>query len=231
MYKPIFESFVVDEGNREAFDLARKAAAGAIHRLHIVGDAGAGKTHLLYAITGASADSIVRPCAGYVDTVTDSIRFDKLASLRESIRSAPLLLIDDIHELEGKERIQAETVAIIESRTLPIFVTSERIEDLAKLGPKLARLLSRFITVRMQPVRLHILDEIVRRFAATYDLSLTDTEVETIRASGISDMGVLTAALARIAHAPDRSTLDIALEDARTPEAAVRRAQQRGAGI
>lgn len=123
-----FDSFVIDDENRMAHAAAREAARGMAigNPVYIWGPSGCGKTHLLHAAaharieaaqkgeaTGArvlmiSADALV---SAYMGAYQDKT----VRELKRFLRSADMLLIDDVHFLKGREGSQEEVLNIIDT--------------------------------------------------------------------------------------------------------------------
>lgn len=112
-----FDSFVVGESNQFCYNTSRAVAEkpGAIaNPLFIYGDVGLGKTHLLHAIgnyvTATRPDLVVvhRHAAAFVNEMMNYIREGRIVDFRNKYLHADLFLIDDIHNLRGKEGTQTE---------------------------------------------------------------------------------------------------------------------------
>jgi chromosomal replication initiator protein len=108
-----FDSFVVGEENRLAYDSARKAALepGALTPLVIFGTSGLGKTHLLNAIGHeAYADGksvIYAPAERFGNDYVRGLK-DGPERFRARYRNCDVLLLDDVQFFEGKEKFQTE---------------------------------------------------------------------------------------------------------------------------
>jgi chromosomal replication initiator protein len=111
-----FDSFIVGSSNNfaHAASLAvAQAPARAYNPLFIYGGVGLGKTHLMQAI-GHHVMSTSRTTVSYLSSEAftneyiDALQSRALVQFRKKYRSVDLLLIDDIHFLAGKERLQEE---------------------------------------------------------------------------------------------------------------------------
>jgi chromosomal replication initiator protein len=112
-----FASFVVDDSNRLALTAAQSLAAEKapmFNPLFIHGATGLGKTHLLHAIAGAFAQhspgkSILYMSAErFMMEFVNAIRANDTMAFKARLRSARLLLIDDIQFIAGKGPTQEE---------------------------------------------------------------------------------------------------------------------------
>jgi chromosomal replication initiator protein len=109
-----FESFVVGDENRLAFEAARKTPLqpGVMNPLTIFGGSGLGKTHLLQAIGHASYELglsvIYAPAERFGNDYVRALGNGGLDQFRRRYRSADVLLVDDVQFFEGKEKFQEE---------------------------------------------------------------------------------------------------------------------------
>lgn len=112
-----FDRFVVDASNRVAFNAARALAEPGVPRfspLFLHSGTGQGKTHLMHAIGAAYLDAV--PGARVLLMSAERFMFDFVSALRNRdthafktrLRSADLLLIDDLQFIAGKDSTQEE---------------------------------------------------------------------------------------------------------------------------
>ena len=114
--KNTFESFVV--GNNQLAHAAAVAVAQnpgrSYNPLFLIGGVGLGKTHLLHAIGQYVTSNRRSAKVAYVSTerftneFIDALQNSRVMRFRKKFRETDVLLIDDIHFLSGKERIQEE---------------------------------------------------------------------------------------------------------------------------
>jgi chromosomal replication initiator protein len=114
--KNTFESFVV--GNNQLAHAAAVAVAQnpgrSYNPLFLIGGVGLGKTHLLHAIGQYVTGNRRSAKVAYVSTerftneFIDALQNSRVMRFRKKFRETDVLLIDDIHFLSGKERIQEE---------------------------------------------------------------------------------------------------------------------------
>ena len=112
-----FDRFVVDAANRVAFNAARVLAEPGVPRfspLFLHSGTGQGKTHLMHAIGHAFLSE--HPDATVLCMSAERFMFDFVSALRardthtfkQRLRSADLLLIDDLQFIAGKDSTQEE---------------------------------------------------------------------------------------------------------------------------
>jgi chromosomal replication initiator protein len=112
-----FDRFVVDASNHVAFNAARLMAEDGAPRfspLFLHAATGQGKTHLMHAI--AHAFLAARPDARVLCMSAERFMFDFVSAMRARdtfafktrLRSADLLLIDDLQFIAGKDSTQEE---------------------------------------------------------------------------------------------------------------------------
>ena len=152
--KNTFENFVVGDGNQLAHAacvaIANKPGR-AYNPLFLYGDTGLGKTHLMHAVAHSILHNNPKARVAYVSSekftneFIHAIQENSLIQFRRRYRNVDVLLIDDIHFLSGKERIQEEffhTFNELFESGRQLFLTSDRpAGEIARLEN---RLVSRF---------------------------------------------------------------------------------------
>jgi len=112
-----FDRFVVGNNNQLAVAACRAVAekpARMYNPLFVYGGVGLGKTHLMHAIGNYLQQHAPQTHIAYVPTeqftneLVTSIQEGATPGFRRRYRHIDLLLVDDIHFLEGKERTQEE---------------------------------------------------------------------------------------------------------------------------
>lgn len=148
------DSFVVGPSNNFSHAAAMAVAdapARAYNPLFIYGGTGLGKTHLMQAIghtvlaNGKARNICYVTCEALLNAYIDALGKRSLPEFRRLYRTADLLLIDDIHFLAGKDRIQEEffhTFNALFDAHKQIIMTSDR--PAAEISGLEQRLVSRF---------------------------------------------------------------------------------------
>jgi len=173
--KFLFDEFIVGPSNSfaHAASLAvAQAPARAYNPLFIYGDTGLGKTHIMQAI-GHHVLSTSRATVAYLSSEAllneyiEALSKRSLVQFRKKYRSTDLLLIDDIHFLAGKERIQEEffhTFNALFDAHKQIVMTSDR--PASEIAGLEHRLVSRFewgLVTELEPPDLETRIAILRR--------------------------------------------------------------------
>jgi chromosomal replication initiator protein len=209
--KYTFDTFVIGAGNRfaHAAALAVSETPGVVYNpLFIYGGVGLGKTHLLHAVGQyvEDQDPSMRvkyvTCENFTNDFINSVRDNAPLGFQKRYRENDLLLIDDIHFLEGKVETQEaffHTFNALYEENKQIVITSDRHP---KYIPTLEnRLVSRFewgLVTDIQPPDLETRIAILRKKALMDQLEVDD-EVLTFIASKVStNIRELEGALVRI---------------------------------
>lgn len=133
-----FDRFVVDQSNKVAFNAAKALAEPGPVRfspLFLHSGTGQGKTHLMHAI--GHAFMAAEPGARVIAMSAERFMYDFVAALRardtfafkKRLRSADLLLIDDLQFIAGKDATQEEffhTVNEIMSAGKRLVISADR---------------------------------------------------------------------------------------------------------
>ena len=170
-----FDSFIVGKANEVAATAARTLATAesvAFNPLFLHGGTGRGKTHLLHAIGQAFLSA--RPAARVVSMSAEKFMVEFVRAIRENdtigfkgrLRSADLLLIDDVQFIAGKDSTQEEffhTMNEIIGAGRRLVITSDRApQDLDGIAPRILSRLSWGLVADINPaeyeLRLNIID-------------------------------------------------------------------------
>ncbi|MBH54355.1 MAG: chromosomal replication initiator protein DnaA [Opitutaceae bacterium] len=210
--KNTFENFVVGQNNNLAHAAAVAIAtspAKAYNPLFIYSDTGLGKTHLMHAVGHFILKHNRLAKVAYVSTekftneFIRAIQENTLVKFRRRYRSVDVLLIDDIHFLSRKERIQEEffhTFNDLFESGKQIFLTSDRpASEISKLE---SRLVSRFqwgLVSDMQAPDLETRVAILSNKANSLGMQLPEDVLQFIAEKVSRNIRRLEGALTRVA--------------------------------
>ncbi|QXE87356.1 ATP-binding protein [Geomonas nitrogeniifigens] len=188
-----FENFGVLDCNRFAVSCALAIAngiEGPQQSLLVHGGPGLGKTHLVNAIRHrleqTAPDVCIRHMSGgsFLEEMIQALRRKKMASFRQDLLRADLLLFDDIDVLEGREASQEEftnTLEALASGGKPVVLTCARpLEQFAVLNPRLISRLKGMINIRLEPPAREDLPSLLKRLAEKLEVLLPAAALEAI---------------------------------------------------
>jgi chromosomal replication initiator protein len=224
-----FERFVVGANNQLASAACSAVAdkpARMYNPLFLYGGVGLGKTHLMHAIgnqlLAQNPDSRISYISSekFTNELVGSIREGRTAQFRRRYRDMDLLLVDDVHFLEGKESTQEEffhTFNALYDAQRQIVLTSDRPpKEMARLEE---RLVSRFewgLVVDLRPPDLETRMAILRKKADDDGLSMDDEIIEFIASSCTSSVRELEGAVIKLLAYSSLTHQEITLDLART---------------
>ncbi len=204
-----FDSFIIGPSNNFAHAAAlavAQAPARAYNPLFIYGDVGLGKTHLMHAIghhvLGTSRANVsYLSSEAFVNEYIDALQARSLLQFRKKYRNTDLLLIDDIHFLASKERMQEEFFhtfnALFDARK-QIVMTSDR--PASEITGLEQRLVSRFewgLVTELEHPDLETRIAILRHNHAKAAITLDDDLILFIAENVRSNVRRLEGALVR----------------------------------
>lgn len=148
-----FDRFIVGPSNSFGYAASQavaQAPARAYNPLFIYGGVGLGKTHLMqgighFVLHQAQANVCYVTCEVFVNDYITALQNRSLNDFRKKYRNADVLLIDDIHFLSNKERMQEEffhTFNSLFDAHKQIVMTSDR--PAGEIASLEQRLVSRF---------------------------------------------------------------------------------------
>jgi chromosomal replication initiator protein len=228
-----FDSFVVGPSNQFAHAAAMASAQSpsrAYNPLFIHGGVGLGKTHLMQAIGNFIHSKNLRgkvcytTCEAFVNEYIEALTSNSLAKFRKKYRTVDALLIDDIHFLAGKDRMQEEFFhtfnAIFENHKQIVMTSDRPAGELSGLAP---RLVSRFewgLVVELESPDVETRVAILRKKCEQLNLAINQDLLFYIAERISSNIRRLEGALIRVAsyvsltgQALDRSKLEYLLRD------------------
>ncbi len=224
-----FESFVVGESNRLAAAAARNVAeqpGNSYNPLFIYGGVGLGKTHLVQAIgnhiLGLGNGSRIHYTAAetlfieFIQAIEKNCRLE----FKNKYRALDVLILDDVHYLVGKERLQDEVFFIFNSLrdagSQVVFTCDRPPIELVGVESRLTSRLGSGLVVDIQQPELETRIAILKNKAAADNVELPDDIACYIATRVKTSIRQLEAALVRLMALASltsrRITLDLASE-------------------
>lgn len=196
-----FEDFVVGPCNELAFAASKSLSRGfeSAEQLFLCSAPGLGKTHLLQAVGRNLAEQTGRPARvacltaeEFATKLVMAIKAREMETFKSAFRGElDALLLEDVHFLQGKERIQEEllsTLKTLSGRGCRIVLTSSFLpKELTGLDSQLlSRLGAGFLAVIDRPdpeTRMRILEtKAFRKFGATLPRNVACLLADRLRA-------------------------------------------------
>ena len=206
-----FETFVVGQNASFAHAAALSVAQApgkTWNPLFLYGRTGLGKTHLLHAVghhvgqERRNARIVYVTTERFTNEFIEGIRNNDLSRFRRKYRNVDMLLIDDIHFLQKKDRIQEEffhTFNALHEAHRQIVLTSDR--PVGEIEGLEQRLVSRFewgLLADLQPPDVETRLAILRKKQAQYKLDLPEPVLEFMAERFRSNVRRLEGALAKL---------------------------------
>ena len=240
-----FDSFVIGKANEVAATAAKTLAGSdrvGFNPLFIHGGTGRGKTHLLHAI--GHQFLAAHPAAKVVSMSAEKFMVEFVRALRENdtigfkqrLRSADLLLIDDVQFIAGKDSTQEEffhTMNEIINAGRRLVITSDRApQDLDGIAPRILSRLSWGLVADINPADYELRLNIVRaKLDALPGVEMPHAVIEFLARRISNSIRELEGALNRIAAYAMMTGRDIDVPFVEEVLANVLRANQRRISI
>ncbi|MSR36399.1 MAG: chromosomal replication initiator protein DnaA [Gemmatimonadetes bacterium] len=236
-----FDRFVVGANNQLAAAACRAVAdkpARMYNPLFLYGGVGLGKTHLMHAIGNHILDQpgvsriVYVSSEQFTNQLVGSIQEGSMGEFRRRYRQMDLLLVDDVHFLEGKERTQEEffhTFNALYDAQKQIIVTSDRPPK--ELPGLEERLVSRFewgLVADIKPPDYETRVAILRKKANDDRIVLDDEVIDYIAHSCTSSVRELEGAVIKLLAFSSLTNQEITTSLARTALSGVIRTEDRG---
>ena len=240
-----FENFVIGKANEVAFNAARTLATAdkvAFNPLFIHGGTGRGKTHLLHAIghefhrLRPRAKIIYMSAEKFMVEFVAALRANETIQFKQQLRSADLLMIDDVQFIAGKESTQEEffhTMNEIISAGRRLVISSDRApQDLDGIEPRILSRLSWGLVADINAADLELrLNIIAKKLEQLPGVSVPEDVVMFLAKRISSNVRELEGALNRIAAYAMMQNRAIDLEFVGEVLANILRANQRRISI
>jgi chromosomal replication initiator protein len=240
-----FENFVVGKANEVAFNAARTLATAetiAFNPLFLHGGTGRGKTHLLHAIghefhrLHPRATIIYMSAEKFMVEFVAALRANETLRFKQQLRSADLLMIDDVQFIAGKESTQEEffhTMNEIISAGRRLVISSDRApQDLDGIEPRILSRLSWGLVADINAADLELrLNIIHKKLESLPDVKVPEDVIGFLARRISSNVRELEGALNRISAYSMMQNRPITLEFVAEVLANILRANQRRVSI
>jgi len=223
-----FRNFVVGPSN----NLANAAAiaisknpgkAGKYPSLYMHSNSGLGKTHLLHAMANGIKDNYPHyvicliTARDFMKEMIDSIREERLHEFRKKYsEKVDVLMIDDIHELGGREGTQREIFHIFNelyNRGKQLIFTSDKTpQEIQGLEDRIRTRLQWGLVVDIQRPDFETRLAIIKTKADELDLYLTDDIINLIACNIKTSIRELEGALIKLSAFTDIMNVNIDVE-------------------
>lgn len=206
-----FDNYIIGDNNSFAANAAiaiAKNPGTAYNPFLIYGGVGLGKTHLMQAIGNSiysDSDSrvIYITAENFTNEFIQSIKEYKQQSFKNKYRFIDVLLIDDIHFLEGKKETQEELFhtfnALYDANKQMVFTCDRPVSELKKLNDRLRSRFERGLNVDLQPPSYETRCAILKKKAESRNIKIPDEVIELISKNVTTNVRDLEAALLKLA--------------------------------
>jgi chromosomal replication initiator protein len=207
-----FDSFVVGKTNEVAYNAARTLAEGgavSFNPLFLHGGTGLGKTHLMHAIgheyrrRSPKAKIVYMSAEKFMFEFVGALRARDTHGFKQRLRSADVLMIDDVQFIAGKDSTQEEffhTMNEIISAGKRLVITADRSpQDLEGIESRILSRLSWGLVADVNPADFELRLAIISRKLDAMPQAQVSPEVQLFLAKRIaSNVRELEGALNRV---------------------------------
>ena len=204
-----FDRFIVGQSNEFAYSASKSIANGNVkdyNSLLMLSNTGLGKTHLSQAIghailsNGPETRVFYMTAEDFTNEMILSLKQKKIEAFKNRYRrSCDVLLLEDIHFLGGKEKIQAELGytldALAESMKKLIFTSALPPKDIPKLSRELSSRLTSGLVTTIGGPDYETRVKILTRKASALNISLSRDVVDLIASRLKLDVRQMESAL------------------------------------
>ncbi len=189
-----FEKFVPGENSNFAYQAAKAVAANPGNKFNPIlfyGGSGLGKTHLMQAIgnyINDNADHKMKICYvrsdDFISDFINSINTQTQDKFKAKYRNLDVLLLDDIHAIEGKEGTQEELFntfnVLFGKKAQMVFTCDRSVRDIKEMDEHLISRLSNGMVIDLQPPNFETRCAIIRKKLESLGVSLDKDVIDYI---------------------------------------------------
>jgi len=206
-----FDTFVVGENNsfaaNAAMAISRNPGTGYNPCL-IYGGVGLGKTHLIQSIGNHVHQEfddlgiVYVTAESFTNEFIQSIREKRTHQFKNKYRYADVLLIDDIHFLQGKRETQEELFhtfnALYDANKQMVFTCDRPVSELKELADRLRSRFERGLNVDLQPPSYETRFAILKKKIESYGIHIPEEAIGLICSNVTTNVRDLEAALTKL---------------------------------
>lgn len=223
-----FKNYVIGPSNNMAYAASVAIAkspgkAGKYPSLYIHSNSGLGKTHLLHAMANGIQNQYPHyvicliTARDFMKEMIESIRNKQLPEFRQKYsEKVDVLMIDDVHELKGKEGTQREFFHIFnelyQKGKQLIFTSDKTPQEINGLEERIKTRLQWGLVVDIQKPDIETRVAIINAKADDLDLFLSEDIVNLIACNVKNSIRELEGALIKLSAYSDIMKVDIELE-------------------
>ena len=207
-----FDTFIPGDNSNFAYNASvavAKKPGKQYNPILLYGGSGLGKTHLMQAIgnyiynNGGEKLKICYVSAeSFTNEFTISIKEGKTNSFKNKYRNLDVLLLDDIHFLQGKESTQEELFytfnALHEKKAQMVFTCDRPIKEIKNMATRLVSRLSNGLCIDLQPPSYETRVAILQKKIDLMGKTLSQDIVEYIAKNIETNVRDLEAALNKV---------------------------------
>ena len=187
-----FEDFVVGPSNSVAVAAAQDVCrtGGSVQTLFVNSASGLGKTHLAQAVGRAISESRSNARVGYLTAEEFASRFvaalrsHDVEAFKNRLRELDVLLLEDVHFFQGKEKMQDMALAVVKSLQARggrvIFTSSFSPRELQRVDSQLVSHFCSGILTNMDRPTEEMRRHILTRKAKSFQVLLPDAVCELL---------------------------------------------------
>lgn len=220
-----FDSFVESPSNRFAYAAARAVAespGNSYNPLLIYSDRGLGKTHLLRAIeadldaTRPELHVMYTTATEFFDAYIEALVGRTHDAFRSKYREPDVLLVDDIHTLDGRTESQEEFFHLFnelhESGRQLVLASALPPDAIASLDPSLRSRFKMGLTADIQAPDLETRLAMLHRMSVVYGADIPGPLLQHIAERAPRNLSLMSDVLTRLASLRGSSDPPLALE-------------------
>ncbi len=207
-----FDTFIPGDNSNFAYNASvavAKKPGKQYNPILLYGGSGLGKTHLMQAIGNYiynNGGEKLKICYVSAETFTNeftiSIKEGKTNAFKNKYRNLDVLLLDDIHFLQGKEQTQEELFytfnALHEKKAQMVFTCDRPIKEIKNMAARLVSRLANGLCIDLQPPSYETRVAILQKKIDLMDKTLSQDIIEYIAKNIETNVRDLEAALNKV---------------------------------